>query len=299
MLSYQHILVVIEPEDTQFKALKRALEIEQKSNAKLTIFASIYSIRENFFFALKGKRQQALIRDTEQKLTAVLLEHKRTDLINSIKICWQRTPDRAIADLILADHYDLVVKACSHKRSAKHLWFSHCDWQLINQCSVPVLLVKDHPWQDYGHIISSLDIADRANSNQDLNKRLFAEGEHFSDSLKATHHIFDCYFEDDYSMALVDHDFYHHSQRQLIKSKHLNAVKAFVNEHIESKQAHDIHIIKGLPEDELPSAANQLDAELIIIGTHGSSGLLPYFVGHTCDHVLEKVACDLLVLKPS
>jgi universal stress protein E len=59
-----------------------------------------------------------------------------------------------------------------------------------------------------------------------------------------------------------------------------------------------IHIQQGLPEDVISEVAEEIDAELVILGTVGRSGLSATLLGHTAEQVIDNLNCDLLALKP-
>jgi len=55
---------------------------------------------------------------------------------------------------------------------------------------------------------------------------------------------------------------------------------------------------EGLPEDVIPELAEQLDAELVVLGTVGRTGFSAALIGNTAEHVIDSVNCDLLAVKP-
>jgi len=44
--------------------------------------------------------------------------------------------------------------------------------------------------------------------------------------------------------------------------------------------------------------ARQLDADLVVMGTVGRSGIAGLFIGNTAEMVLEQVQCSVLAIKP-
>lgn len=44
--------------------------------------------------------------------------------------------------------------------------------------------------------------------------------------------------------------------------------------------------------------SEDLDAELVILGTTGRTGLSAVFIGNTAEHTIDSLNCDLLALKP-
>ena len=59
-----------------------------------------------------------------------------------------------------------------------------------------------------------------------------------------------------------------------------------------------IHLAQGLPEDVISQVAEEIDAQLVILGTVGRSGLSATLLGHTAEQVIDNLDCDLLALKP-
>ncbi len=58
----------------------------------------------------------------------------------------------------------------------------------------------------------------------------------------------------------------------------------------------DIYVRMGTPATEIRSIADELKADLIVVGTHGRHGL-GLLLGSTANAVLHGVGCDVLVVK--
>ena len=56
------------------------------------------------------------------------------------------------------------------------------------------------------------------------------------------------------------------------------------------------HLIFGRPETEIDSLANQISADLIVVGSHGRHGLALLF-GSTANGVLHGAPCDVLAVR--
>jgi nucleotide-binding universal stress UspA family protein len=57
------------------------------------------------------------------------------------------------------------------------------------------------------------------------------------------------------------------------------------------RQSHD------RPANEIIQAANELDADLIIISTHGRTGLKRFVFGSTAEYVVRRASCPVLTLR--
>ncbi len=56
------------------------------------------------------------------------------------------------------------------------------------------------------------------------------------------------------------------------------------------------HIVFGRPADEVKALARELDADLVVIGTHGRRGL-GLLLGSTANGVLHGAPCDVLTIR--
>ena len=56
------------------------------------------------------------------------------------------------------------------------------------------------------------------------------------------------------------------------------------------------HLIFGRPESEIDSLANQISADLIVVGSHGRHGIALLF-GSTANGVLHGAPCDVLAVR--
>jgi nucleotide-binding universal stress UspA family protein len=53
----------------------------------------------------------------------------------------------------------------------------------------------------------------------------------------------------------------------------------------------------GLPHHEIAKAAKEIDADLIILSTHGHTGLKHVFLGSTAEKVVRHAPCPVLVVR--
>jgi universal stress protein A len=58
----------------------------------------------------------------------------------------------------------------------------------------------------------------------------------------------------------------------------------------------DRHLIFGRPETEIHTLAKEIDADLIVVGSHGRHGLA-LLLGSTANGVLHGATCDVLAVR--
>jgi len=59
-----------------------------------------------------------------------------------------------------------------------------------------------------------------------------------------------------------------------------------------------MHVRHGSPRTIIEKAVKKLDSDLLVLGTHGYSGVAHAFLGTVAGDVLREVACDVLVVPP-
>jgi universal stress protein E len=62
--------------------------------------------------------------------------------------------------------------------------------------------------------------------------------------------------------------------------------------------AQRIHLEQGSAMDVLPRVVERLGADVLVMGAVSRSRLQELFVGSTAERVLDRIACDVLVVKP-
>lgn len=63
--------------------------------------------------------------------------------------------------------------------------------------------------------------------------------------------------------------------------------------------ASELHVVAGSAGPAIVEAARTLDADLIVMATHGRSGVARAILGSVADHVARHAACPVLLVRPS
>lgn len=60
----------------------------------------------------------------------------------------------------------------------------------------------------------------------------------------------------------------------------------------------ETHVLGGEPGPAIVAIANDCDVDLIVMGTHGRSGLRRMLMGSVAEYVLRHAGCPVLTMKP-
>jgi universal stress protein E len=58
------------------------------------------------------------------------------------------------------------------------------------------------------------------------------------------------------------------------------------------------HLYEGLADESLQKAAAEHGADVVVMGAVARRGLKRLFIGSTAERVLDRMPCDLLIIKP-
>jgi len=300
MEKYQKILAIIDPTTDDQKALKRAIELAEKSKAKITAFLSIYDFSYEMTTMLSGDEREAMrvsvIKDREQWLTEYINNLAHTNIEIDSKVIWHNRPFEPIIAQVLENGYDIVIKGTHEHDKLKAVIFTPTDWHILRKCPCPVLLVKEHLWPKDGNIVAAVNVGSDESEHQSLNNKITEEALNLAKLIDANVHLINSFPGTPVNIAIEIPEFNANEYNDSMLKHHQQAM----TEHAEkfSIKPEFTHVEEGLPEDIIQNQALALDAELVILGTIGRTGLSAALIGNTAEHVIDGLNCDVLALKP-
>ncbi len=186
--------------------------------------------------------------------------------------------------------FDLVLKA-GHR--SETLFHTPCDWELIRNLQVPVLIASQQHWRNKHNVLAAINPNNHDDVHQELNALILQWSKKWSHTFNSTLHIV-------YSLPVS----------KILKELDIIDVKEYASKHREEGeekltellQQHDltnvkIHITAGPPEKTIPHCANQLKAELVIMGSMGRRGLSGMLIGNVAEKVMHNLRTDSLIIE--
>ena len=299
MNHYESILAVFDVSSDQQPAFSRALAL-QKKDTKITVFLCIYDFSYDMTSMLKENERDAMKKAiTKQKTKWIkeIIKKQNVDLENiEINVDWHKRSYEAIIKEVLAKNYDLVIKATSEHDKLKSVIFTPTDWHLIRKCPAPLLLVKSHSLDLGGNFLGAVNLSSESKAHLSLNSKLSLEGKKLANLLKGNLHFVNAYPRTPMNIAIEIPNFDPQSYNESIKSYH----KIEMKKHCKKFNVPDenTHVLEGIPEDIIPKLAKDLKTEVVILGSIGRSGISAALIGNTAEHIIDRLDCDLLAIKP-
>ncbi|WP_125780377.1 universal stress protein UspE [Pseudoalteromonas rubra] len=298
MEQIKRILTVIDPTKQQQNSLDRSISLAQKTGAKITAFLSIYDFSYEMTTMLSREEREAMreavIKDREAWISELTSGYQNIDI--ETKVVWHNRPYEAIIKTVLEHEFDLVIKATHQHDTLKSVIFTPTDWHLIRKCPAPVLLVKDQAWPEKGEILAAVNAVSDDEQHQALNHRIIKDAQFLCELANASLSLVNTYPATPVNIAIEIPEFNPSQYNEAVKKHHEDETWALAQRFGLSDS--QCVIKEGLPEDVIPHIAKQKNAELVVIGTVGRTGLSAALVGNTAEHVIDSLDCDVLALKP-
>ena len=301
MTLYPKVLVVLDPSVAEQKALNRAVELAKLQDCQLTAFLSIYDFSYEMTTMLSGEEResmrQAVINDRELWISELIADYKEQGLNIDIQVVWHNRPFEAIVQAVLEKEYSLVIKGTHDHDVLKSMIFTPTDWHILRKCPCPVLLVKDHDWPQGGNIVAAVNAGSSQEHHLSLNQRVISKAQQMAKMLHGNTHLVNAYPGSPVNIAIEIPEFNPQEYSDTMMNHHQEAVAALAQQ-FDIDQA-NCHVKEGMPEDVLPEMATSLDAEMVVIGTIGRTGFSAAIIGNTAEHVIDRLDCDVLAVKPA
>lgn len=296
MLNINHILVVLDKGSNELHALKKGIWMARSVNAELTLLTNTWdsysadntTLDEDTRYNLK----EGLISQTRKWLNSFI--HDVEDIKVNVDVRWQKHLYEAVLEATRETNYDLVLKR-PNKHSLMDRIFTPVDWNLLRHCPAPIMLIKSsEPWK-HSRILASIDATSADEGHQLINDNILSFAEQLSDHFETDMHLVNAYPLVNVAFAMVPEVTAPDDLHQYVQEQHEEACGAWADKYNISRDK--IHVSEGAPEIVVSDLAKSLAVDVVMIGSVGRTGLSGVLIGNTAELLLDKVECDILVIK--
>ena len=303
-MNFRRILVAVSDCTTKNSpALAKAAAIARAGGSTLTLFHSLYSSAisgESLIGPDRLERDiESAVRQRKQQLEAIAAPHVRDGVQVRVRVRWDYPVHESIVREVLREKSDLVVvESHRHTRLAR-IVLSNTDWQLIRVCPVPVLFVKSARPYERARILAAIDPLHAYAKPAELDADILAAAAGFARDFNGRLHAVHVYqlatpFTSGVLMEPVP----------LPVNVGARQIERIRREFTELVGPYDLperrrHLRAGNAADEIVALAERTEAGLVVMGAISRSGLKRLFVGSTAERVIDRLNCDVLVLKPA
>jgi universal stress protein E len=304
----KNILVVVDPTAQSHPAVAKGAWLAHRAGAGVELFVCDYeaSLSGRPFFdtdRLHRMRDQR-IEDRRHQLEQLAAPLRQRGLDVGVAVAWDHPLHEGICRKVAESHPDLVVKDTHYHSILRRSLITNTDWHLIRSCPAPLLFTKPGEWREALRVVAAVDPGHTGDKPATLDREILSWGRFVAGSsgeLHALHVHFPASLvaasvgvagvpvvtTGDTADALVREE----QEQRLAELRALVEPFALPPERI--------HLKLGAATDQLPDETERLRADLVVMGAVSRSRLKTVFIGSTAEQVLDRLPCDVLVVKPA
>ena len=309
MKRFKNILLVCERESGHDELLSRAISVAKSNQAQVTLIDPVDSEPGEFaatFAALPGARgqeiEQELLNFHRARLSEIAASLKAQG-IGTRTLVPQGVPFIEIIREVLRGGYDLVMKGADGSQSGRPQRFGSTDLHLLRKCPCPVWIMKHGASSSYVRILAAIN-PDPSDDGRTALDRLILDlatslSERDSSELNVVH-AWRLVGEETFRNSAFLHSREGEIDRLLKEEErqHCSRLETVLEGYRIADRGGHVHLVKGDAGERIPALPRDLDADLIVMGTVGRTGISGYFIGNTAEAILNQVDCSVLAVKP-
>ena len=304
MDAIRRILIAVKnPDRRAQRGVQKALRIAKRLGASVELF---HAISDPVFLELEPLTGRTV---AEIKQEALQLRQARLERIASLArknghkvtshVAWDFPPHEAIERRAATIRADLIIAECHEGRRLKP-WLMHLtDWELLRVSTRPVLLLKNQRDWRGPVVLGAVDPSHVHAKPGQLDNIIVEQGAGLSRALRGRFELMHANFPADFALRMADPAVDAATLDVIYKSMMARSKAEFESFAAKARVPKARrHLIGTEPEFAIPHLARKLSADVVVMGAVSRSGLKRVFIGNTAERILEKLPCDVLVVKP-
>lgn len=306
MSNSKTLLVVVDPTSDRQPAMERAARLASSIGAQLELLICDYDqqLAGGRFVvpeALSGARA-ALLDAHRERLEALAAPLREAGLSVGTSARWEHPLDHGVLRRAAEIQPLMVVKDTHYHGAIQRALFSNTDWNLIRRCAAPLLLVKPRPLAAEPRVLAAVDPLHEFDKPAELDNAILALATELATALHGRLEVFHAF---DPAPAIAGASGSIASPiavpvRELTDSlerEHQAALTALLRDYPVERSA--VHLEQGVAAERLLSLSGKLPADVVVMGAVSRSAIKRILVGNTAERVLDRLPCDLLIVKPA
>ena len=302
MYPIHRILVAIkDPRAASHPSVAKAAAIAAALDAPLQLFHAIDDPVSRNPSVVEGlplpqiEQQQETYRQLLEVI-AIPLRRRGLSVTTAVEL------DFPLHDAIIrsAANFDASLVVVADHARVHHLpWLLHyTDWDLLRACPVPLLLVKSPIPYRRPAILAALDPTRALAKPATLDDEILRFSATLADALDGNVHAVHGYVPvpPDVSAAVLGNAA--ELEKTLAATEHtaLDALRRTTDPLGISRDR--LHVVGRHPADAVEEVAAQLGSQIVALGSVSRSGLERLLLGNTAEALIDRLKCDILVVKP-
>jgi universal stress protein E len=288
--------VLVDPfTEEEQPVLSRAAWLAERVGAQIELFSCDYDAEidsgrvATVWVPDAGLREQRMLRDRRQlEGFAAALRGRRLQV--TVNVAWDYPPAEAIVRHVVATRPWLVARDTHHHTLLQRTLLTNTDWTLIRDCPAPLLLVKPRDVGPHPTVLAAVDPVQEHDKPAQLDDAVYKFARELSEktggALHLTHAI-----STPLGVQLPP------NVQAVVVQEHRRALDGFLMAH--PVPTENLHVHEGLAHQCLQHVATSQHADFLVMGAVARRGIKKVLIGSTAARVLDRLPCDLVIIKPA
>ncbi|MGB0283341.1 MAG: universal stress protein [Neptuniibacter sp.] len=297
------ILVNLDLKHDPTMLLEKAAVMAKQYGASLELFCCCYnrSITHGYLFdkEQEAKAEHAYMRQMEEKLEKLTLPLIAQGIEVGFDVAWNRHRGEGVVRQVLRHQPDMLLHAIQPHNRLGHYLFASVDWQIARKCPVPVLFIKDRPWNELTRITACIDPLHEGDEHAKLDKEIMAQSFKLAKEGLGELRVLHCYNTLPHEAIFDEHLITDYDALQVkVEQLHLRRCNLLLEEYGLNTDSYQVDMLKGETDLTISNYAKHNEIDIITMGAVARSVIDRLLVGSTIEHVVDHVDCDVLLVKP-
>lgn len=299
----RRILVAIkDPQIAECVAARKAAQLARGLSAELCLF---HAVTRPLYLDTSSLGEQPVARAREAALSEVigqldkLAAPLRTGGLEVRSLAsWDYPSHEAVVRAALQLGADLVAVDCARGKHTAAWFFHFTDWELLRSCPLPLLLVKEAASYTRAPVLAAIDPELVTGKPPSLEHDILSYGSILAGALDD--HLHAVYAYNPLPALSVEQllipQLLAEAEQQAYTEAHALLTPILDSVKIEQRCR---HVEEGFAIDVIESVLRRTSAQILVLGSTSRRGIKALTIGNTAERMLDRVRCDMLIVKPA
>ena len=300
MKRFKKLLVYAGTDQSEI-TISRSFVLAMENSASLTVMEVIKPIPRGVGLMASGtdseEIERLVVEDHRRKLLDRISEFSDTGVPVDVRVCCGDPATEVTREVIRGGH-DLVLKSADHFTKTDR-FFGSVARSLLRICPAAVLLLKSATHGDFDQVVAAIDIDATDEAHKQLNESIAELSLNIAIEDDAKLHLVSAW---DHPMEAPFRQRVGDAEVDSVIEKHEDAIRTEITRLIGAKDLADefvmTHVRRGSASSAIAEVVEEVQADLLVMGTVCRTGVAGFLIGNTAETVLTEATCSVLALKP-
>lgn len=303
MESYSRFLVHLKQDEHRGELLVKLRKLLQL-NAQVELFSHRYSAAVEGSTLFDAERHQhaiqSLLRQVEKGLQSHTDKLEQLGVKAGADVSWHRDEAEALVRKVMRYEPDLVLHAPDTHPDLLQRMLGAPEWRLLRLCPAPLLLSKKPQWNERPVIAAAIDPFHLDDEAAELDQLILSHAQRLAEQVDGELHILHVYQTLPHSAIFDEHLVMDYEALQKkVRQDHRARIAELIRPLSLSVDDPCVHLLEGELSHSVPLWSERTGVDVLVMGSLARGFVDRLLLGSSAERLLERVECDLMVLKPS